>query len=110
MQSRYGTRGHPTKYFLAKVQNVQKSRTIKMIWKKNREITDKLGEIIKEFEEFYKELYTEEGQQTENKHEEYLKYVRKIEEEDKENMEHPFTENSKQKQVTRPRWTHERVL
>ena len=38
-------------------------------------------------------MYTEEGLGTENRPDEYLKYVRKIEEEEKERMENPFTEN-----------------
>ena len=82
----------PTKHFLTREQNVQKSRTIKEIKKRSGEITTKQEEIKEEFREFYKKLYTEEGQPNENKQEEYTKYVRKIEEGDREDMEHPFTE------------------
>ena len=83
----------PTKHFLTREQNVQKSRTIKEIKKKSGEITTKQEEIKEEFREFYRKLYTEEGEPDENKQEEYTKYVRKIEEGDREDMEHPFTEN-----------------
>ena len=82
-----------TKHFLAREQNTQKDRTIKEIRKKNGEITNDREEIKKEFQEFYKNLYTEEGLGTEEKQDQYLKYVRKIEEEEKEKMENPFTEN-----------------
>ena len=71
---------------------MQKSRTTKEIKKRNGEITTKQEEIKEEFREFYKKLYTEEGQPNERTQEEYTKYVRKIEEGDKEDMEHPFTE------------------
>ena len=83
----------PTKHFLTREQNVQKSRTIKEIKKRSGEITTKQEEIKEEFREFYRKLYTEERQPNENKEEEYTKYVRKIEEGDREDMEHPFTEN-----------------
>ena len=82
-----------TKHFLAREQNIQKDRTIKEIKKKNGEVTNNREEIKKEFQEFYKNLYTEEGLGTEEKQDQYLKYVRKIEEEEKEKMENPFTEN-----------------
>ena len=79
----------PTKHFLTREQNVQKSRSIKEIKKRSGEITTKQ----EEFREFHRKLYTEEGQPNESKQEEYTKYVRKIEEGDREDMEHPFTEN-----------------
>ena len=102
----------PTQHFLTREQNVQKSRVIKEIRKRSGELTTKQEEIKKEFREFYKKLYTEEGQPNENKQEEYTKYVRKIEEGDREDMDHPFTENeiesgTKQKQIPRTRWTHQ---
>ncbi|KAK3761426.1 hypothetical protein RRG08_066686 [Elysia crispata] len=105
----------PTQHFLTREQNVQKSRAMKEIRKKIGELTNKQEEIKKEFREFYKKLYTEEGQPNEDKQEEYTKYVRKIEEGDREDMDHPFTENEiesgpKQKQILRTRWTHQRVL
>ena len=83
----------PTKHFLMREQNVQKSRTIKEIRKRSGELTTKQEEIKEEFREFYKKLYTEEGQPNRNKQEEYARYVRKIQEGDREDMEHPFTEN-----------------
>ena len=67
-----------TKHFLAREQNIQKDRTIKEIKKKNGEVTNNREEIKKEFQEFYKNLYTEEGLGTEEKQDQYLKYVRKI--------------------------------
>ena len=83
----------PTKHFLTREQNVQKSRTVKEIRKRSGELTNKQKEIKEESREFYKELYTEEGQLNRNKQEEYARYVRKIEEGDREDMEHPVTEN-----------------
>ena len=82
-----------TKHFLAREQNIQKDRKIKEIKTKNGIVTNHREEIKKEFQEFYKKLYTEEGLGTENRQDEYLKYVRKIEDEEKERMENPFTEN-----------------
>ena len=81
----------PTKHFLTREQNVQKSRTIKEIRKRSGELTTKQKEIKEEFR--IKELYTEEGQPNRDKQEEYARYVRKIEEGDREDMEHPFTES-----------------
>ena len=72
---------------------MQKSRTVKGIRKRNGELTNKQEEIKEEFREFYKKLYTEEGQPNRDKQEEYTQYVRKIEEGDREDMENPFTEN-----------------
>ena len=83
----------PTKHFLAREQNVHKNRNIKEIKKKDGVVTTNPEEIKQAFQEFYKELYTEEGLQTERKQEEYLEYVRKIEEEEKERMGTPLTEN-----------------
>ena len=83
----------PKKHFLTREQNVQKSRTVKGIRKRNGEVTNKQEEIKEEFREFYKKLYTEEGQPNRDKQEEYTQYVRKIEEGDREDMENPFTEN-----------------
>ena len=82
-----------TKHFLAREQNIHKDRNIKEIKTKNGIVTNHREEIKKEFQEFYKKLYTEEGLGTENRQDEYLKYVRKIEDEEKERMENPFTEN-----------------
>ena len=82
-----------TKHFLAREQNIQKDRTIKEIQKRNGEVTNNREEIKKEFQEFYKHLYTEEGLGTEEQQDKYLKYVKKIDEEDREKMENPFTEN-----------------
>ena len=82
-----------TKHFLAREQNINKDRNIKEIKTKNGIVTNHSEEIKKEFREFYKKLYTEEGLGTENRQDEYLKYVRKIEDEEKERMENPFTEN-----------------
>ena len=61
-----------TKHFLAREQNVHRNRNINEIKKKDGVVTTNTDEIKKEFQEFYKELYTEEGLQTERKQEEYL--------------------------------------
>ena len=82
-----------TKQFLAREQNVHKDRNIKEIRKGSGVITNNREEIKKEFQEFYKKLYTEEGLGTEDKQDKYLQNVRKIEEEERERMENPFTEN-----------------
>ena len=76
------TQERPTKVFLSLESSIQKSRMITEIYNKSKNIVRETTDISSAFKDFYSELYHEEA--TENSiQDDYLHFVRKLNEEDK---------------------------